>query len=334
LKPTTAPKFTTHCAPNTIKMKSSRFASIASTVFSAISLGLLLLVALSTIRSDPNHLSALEFCTVDASPTRVKVGSDELVGLPDLFGFLRHKQIYKVYLFNYCSGYYNPGSAEAVFDFCSKPREEIWDLLSLWSVWGVKLRPDGEAKFGWLDRGPDWLWIAYIVGIAASGLSFGMGLARVHRFVRVKWLVVGVSVVGVPSPVQVQANDGNQLAACALLAIATAAQVTYGSLVAQADDDNISITAKLGLWAFVLNWAAAACALSSTMLQLLYFKRTAGGRGHKGVAVYVASHAYTEVKDPDSHATALMSAEKLAPKHSLGNVSAKYEPYRGVHLED
>ncbi|KAK3315422.1 hypothetical protein B0H66DRAFT_536292 [Apodospora peruviana] len=282
-------------------MRSGCVTSITSTCFIAIAFGLFLLVALATIRSDTNQMSALQFCIIDTSITKVKINGYELVGLPDPFDYSRHKQIFKVYLLNYCSDHFKPGTCEEVIDFCSKPREVIWGLFTVWSLWGVQLRLDGGAKFEWLDRGPNWLWIASLVGICASGLGMLMSLAQAHRHYRLKFLVVFVSV----------------LAACAQLATAITAQVTYGALVSKAHDDNISITAKLGLQ--------------------VVGKITPTSGGKKAIWTGKSSHAaayssYTEVKDADSGAVLLVLASTVQPQHGAHNgTDLKYEPYRGAH---
>ncbi|GAB1320953.1 SUR7/PalI family-domain-containing protein [Madurella fahalii] len=300
-------------------MESGRVANMASAVGWAAALGLLLLIPLSTVRLDPNHLSTFEFCTIDASATKVNVGPDGFTGLPDPFDFSRHKQVFVVYLLSYCSGYYKPGTEDVVIDFCSKPRNEIWDLFQVWSLWGVKLRADGNVKFDWLDHGPDWLWIAYIVSISTSGLSLLLSLSRAHRLVRTgRWIVAGVFIA----------------AACAQLGTAIAAQVTYGLLVSKADDDAVSVTPRLGMNVFAVTWVAAICALIAAGLQLWYFKHTASGHTGtvtKEVNSFGFSGGYSEIKDPD-----VAMRESISPGNthtSSGRESlVKYEPYRGAGI--
>ena len=166
-------------------MGTSLVTSIASTALLAASLALLLPVVLSSIGSDPNRLSALHFCTIDVSATRVTIGGDELVGLPDPFDFSRHKQVFRVYLLNYCSGYKRLATGDTVIDFCSRSRDEIWGLFPIWTVWGVNLRSDQDkdgAEFAWLDHGPEWLWVAYILAVSVTGLGLILTLAAgTHR---------------------------------------------------------------------------------------------------------------------------------------------------------
>ena len=106
-------------------MKSPLTLSLTSTALTVIALILILLIPLCSIRSDPNHLSTLQFATIDASATKVTVNDNEYIGLPDPYDFSKHKQIYQMYLLNYCSGYKRPGSKELVIDFCSKNGKEV-----------------------------------------------------------------------------------------------------------------------------------------------------------------------------------------------------------------
>jgi len=176
-------------------MKAPPALSLLSTTASLVSLALLLVIPLVSITASPNHVPSLEFCTIDASATKVTIGDDELVGLPDANDYSRQKQVYKVFLLNYCSGTREAGSQDTDMDYCSETGEEIWDLLDPWIVWGVKLKSDGSASFGWLDRGPDWLWIAYIAGGIFGSLSVISALVPVHRLSFAKWPVVIVASV-------------------------------------------------------------------------------------------------------------------------------------------
>ncbi|KAK4188851.1 hypothetical protein QBC35DRAFT_548150 [Podospora australis] len=291
-------------------MRAGRVPSVLALIFWAVALALLMLVPLFSVNSTPNSISGLEFVTIDASETKVKVEDNEMVGLPNLYDYDRHKQIYKVYVHNYYSGYQKPKSEEYVIDFCSASgdHQEIWDLFPIWSAWGVKLKAGGKAEFAWLEHGPAWLWIANTVAAASVGLSFIGSLSRMHR---VHWLRIPIILV-------------SALAAVTTLGVAIAAQVTYGRLVSQADDDGISMTANQGTWVFVVCWVAAGSAVIALILRLIYkdgdthMGRKSKGRG-MGAAVNYGTQDYFEVKDPDAAAHALISGES----------PTKYEPYRG-----
>lgn len=180
-------------------MKDGRLASLTSTALFGISFLLLLLIPVFSIHSDPNHLSTLQFATIDASKTRAKPNGVELVGLPDVYDYQRHKQVFQLYLLNYCSGNY-AADGRLVIDFCSENGQEIWNMMNVWSLWGVQLRPElaGKEAFEWLKKGPEWLWILYLVGIAASGISVLAWVARLHRISLVRWLSLALAIVGDP----------------------------------------------------------------------------------------------------------------------------------------
>ncbi|CAI4213489.1 unnamed protein product [Parascedosporium putredinis] len=278
---------------------------------------------LVSITASPNHVPSLEFCTIDASATKVTIGDDELVGLPDANDYSRQKQVYKVFLLNYCSGTREAGSQDTDMDYCSETGEEIWDLLDPWIVWGVKLKSDGSASFGWLDRGPDWLWIAYIAGGIFGSLSVISALVPVHRLSFAKWPVVIVA----------------SLTAIVQLSIAIAAQITFGTLVASADDEGVSITAKLGVTAFMINWIAALSAVVAAATRVVRVReikkdniRTKHDVGLREFLAGTGSHKYTEVEgmslqnqhvDVDNPRTTLGNFQ-----HDVTHQESKYEPYR------
>ncbi|RYN17044.1 hypothetical protein AA0119_g13405 [Alternaria tenuissima] len=176
-------------------MKSPLTLSLTSTALTVIALILILLIPLCSIRSDPNHLSTLQFATIDASATKVTVNDNEYIGLPDPYDFSKHKQIYQMYLLNYCSGYKRPGSKELVIDFCSKNGKELWDILPSWKMWGVSVRSDGTQKFEWLRQGPTGLYIVYLVAIIMLGLNILGTFAMLHTWRWGKWIIFAVSAV-------------------------------------------------------------------------------------------------------------------------------------------
>lgn len=86
-------------------------------------------------------------------------------------------------------------------------------------------------------------------------------------------------------------------------AVAIASQATYGLLVAKADDDEVSITAQMGVAVYVVNWVAAACALAGCVLRFIANRQigdgtrgAASGRGGHGFVRIVADEAETEYK--------------------------------------
>ncbi|KAH7029859.1 uncharacterized protein B0I36DRAFT_385202 [Microdochium trichocladiopsis] len=319
-------------------MKDGRLTSVISTALQGVSFLLLLLIPVFSIHSDPNHLSALQFATIDASKTRASPAGVELVGLPDVFDYQRHKQVFQLYLLNYCSGSY-VADGRLVIDFCSKNGQEIWDMMSVWSLWGVQLRPElaGKEAFEWVKRGPKWLWILYLAGIAALGVSLLARILRLHRIPLVRRLSAVLAVI----------------AAAATVAVAVAAQVTYGSLVAKADDDEISITAQMGLAVYVLNWVAAGCALAACVLRFVADRQAGSGdksgRSSRGFVRILPDEADTEYKYSEGTGkgkektvsglggNVSRDVSRDASKENLtilgrGNGDRKYEPYRSAKV--
>ncbi|KAH7041414.1 uncharacterized protein B0I36DRAFT_358587 [Microdochium trichocladiopsis] len=273
-------------------MKDGRLASVASTALQGVAFVLLLLIPIFSIHSDPNHLSALQFVTIDASKTRLNpAGGIALVSLPDVNDYQRHKQVFQIYLFNYCSGSYLADS-RLVIDFCSKNGHEIWSMMSL-----------------------------------------------------ARHLPAGFAVIA---------------AACSI-AVAVAAQVTYGSLVAKADDDEISITAQMGLAVYVINWVAAGCALVACVLRFVADRqvRSGGksGRGGRGGFVRISpdevetEYKYSKSRKGDMPCTdALMvpsppgavcdTSRDVSRNVSTDNLATlgsnpgdgKFEPYRSANV--
>ncbi|KAK4220886.1 hypothetical protein QBC38DRAFT_505360 [Podospora fimiseda] len=193
-------------------------------------------------------------------------------------------------------------------DFCSEDRKEIWDNFGVRQQWGVNLQDsNGGNNFEWLQNGPKWLWIGYLVANSAIGLALILSLVRLHRLKWVRWAVIVVSTV----------------AAAAALTVAIATQVTYGILVAKANDDGIPITVKQGIIVYFLNWVAAGAAMTALILRVVYMRKTGGdadtrrssGQG-MGLTVVYGTPKYAEVKDPDATAHALISGQ-----------DTRYEPY-------
>lgn len=176
-------------------MKSFRGYRLGSSGLNTISLALLLVIPLLSVSSDPNHISTLQFATIDATATKVNIKGNEYVGLPDPYDFSKHKTIYYMFLLNYCSGYKRPGSDKPVIDFCSKRGHELWDILASWQMWGVSVRPDGSAKFDWLRKGPHWLYIVYLTAIVMLAVNILGSFAMLHRWRRGKSVLFAMSVV-------------------------------------------------------------------------------------------------------------------------------------------
>ncbi|KAK3986180.1 hypothetical protein QBC44DRAFT_384251 [Cladorrhinum sp. PSN332] len=291
--------------------RAGRVPSILCLVAWALALALLLIVPLFSMHAYPNSMSGLQFAAIYAGNTTVKVGEDVMVGLPDVYDSDRHKQIFVIYLVNYCSGFLKPGSNdEYVMDFCSEDRKEIWDNFGVWQQWGVNLQDtNGGQNFEWLQNGPKWLRIAYLVANSATGLALILSLVRLHRLKWARWLIIIVST----------------LAAAAALTVAIATQVTYGILVSKANDDGIPITVKQGMVVYLINWVAAGAAMAALILRTVYMRKTglggeagsrrSNGRG-MGSAVVYGTPKYVEVKDPDVAAHALISGQ-----------NTRYEPY-------
>lgn len=82
-----------------------------------------------------------------------------------------------------------------------------------------------------------------------------------------------------------------KVTACVVLAVAISCQVTYGTLVARADDDKVSITAYLGKPVYAVIWIAAACSLCASILSFLYSRKDTAGKKKESVKPNLSTFA-------------------------------------------
>ncbi|KAK4172953.1 hypothetical protein QBC36DRAFT_314355 [Triangularia setosa] len=106
----------------------------------------------------------------------------------------------------------------------------------------------------------------------------------------------------------------------------------YGCLTSAADDDQIRIAAKQGVWVYVINWIAGAAALVAVITRLIFMKQMhdvareqyARRSNDSKVAAgnyRVPAGKYVVMKDPEAISHDLISKQ----------VDTRYEPFRGVH---
>ena len=110
---------------------------------------------------------------IDSSKVEVDVQGDIYRGLPDVNDFSRHKDFYAFYLWNYCSGKLQQG--DYYIDFCSQPRQSLYDLFGFWKVWGASVHKAG-TRFYWLEKGPKLLFISYLIAASITALEFFAGI--------------------------------------------------------------------------------------------------------------------------------------------------------------
>ncbi|KAH8676805.1 hypothetical protein BGZ60DRAFT_526230 [Tricladium varicosporioides] len=281
----------------------------------------LMVVALAGFRAQSGTLRGLDFATIDTSKVDIKVGDDRFHGLPDSWDYSKHKTFYSIYLYNYCSGQIKDNNYEV--DFCSKSSHLLFDLLPFWRAWGVSVNK-GNVQFYWLANGPKLLYVSYYVAVSFKALEILLASFS-GIFHRAKGLLAITSL----------------LCTASTLALSIVAQITYGTLVRRADDEDIPITAKMGKIPYILNWAATFLCVISTVLFILNRRsEISKSRKSRKKATLIPSHGYESIAISDKVDARSTDTIHLIPKAkgkrsvSLDNRSSAYEPYRQQRLDE
>ncbi|KAH6675524.1 hypothetical protein B0J14DRAFT_365463 [Halenospora varia] len=290
-------------------------------LLSLTSLLCLMVVALAGFRAQSGKLKGFDFATIDTSKVDIQVGDDRFHGLPDLWDYSKHKTFYSIYLYNYCSGQIKDNNYEV--DFCSKSSHLLFDLLPFWRAWGVSVNK-GNVQFYWLASGPKLLYVSYYVAISFKALEILLASFS-GMFRRAKSLLVITS----------------SLCTASTLVLSIVAQITYGTLVKRADDEDIPITAKMGKIPYILNWAATFLCVISTVLFILNHRSEASkARKSRGKVTLIPVQAYESIGMTDKVDARSTDEIHLIPKTrgkrsvSLDNRSSAYEPYRQQRLDE
>ena len=71
-------------------------------------------------------------------------------GLPDSHDYSKHKDVFVLYIYGYCSGSLENKDKTDLgrfkINFCSRPMSELFDQYRVWKVWGVDLATPKNAK--------------------------------------------------------------------------------------------------------------------------------------------------------------------------------------------
>jgi hypothetical protein len=111
-------------------------------------------------------------------------------GLPDSHDFSKHKDVFAIYLYAYCSGTLDDKDTKDdgkryKINFCSKPGSELFDQYRLWKVWGVDLATPRKAK-NEVDKSigvaaiktmPRVILVGFNIAILSLGLTVLAGLS-------------------------------------------------------------------------------------------------------------------------------------------------------------
>ncbi|KAJ9643564.1 hypothetical protein H2199_004243 [Coniosporium tulheliwenetii] len=216
---------------------------------------------------------------IDSSKVEVNTNNDMFRGLPDTNDYSKHKDFYAFYLWNYCSGKLQNG--DYYVDFCSQPRQSLYDLFRFWKVWGASVHKEG-TRFYWLEKGPKLLYVSYLVAGGTNALEFLAGVPSLYTN-RVSRVTVVLA----------------SAASICLLATAILAQVTYGQLISRADDEDIPITAKkVGQILYAANWVGTIFSLSA--LATWYHVLT-GNTVKRAPTMEATSNKHVQVVEADGH---------------------------------
>ena len=122
-----------------------------------------------------------------------------------------------------------------------------------------------------------------------------------------------------------------------ILSTAVVAQVTYGLLVARADDEDIPITAQLGRTVYIITWLSFAFSVATSLLWAVRMRSLSSKpkssnstiigklpRGYKMINV-----SQDEIPgDEEDDAQLIQKPRQVEPKRNNLNEDTKYEPFR------
>jgi len=184
------------------------------------------------------------FALIDTHEIKKKVGDSEYIGLPDSHDYSKQKDVYAIYLWNYCSGNLKDGSQE--LNFCSKPNRWFFDLYNLWSTWGVKIAEPG-SKWYWLRTSPRPMLVAYNIALATSVLETLVGFSAIYS----RWGSFATLFF-------------SGLSSCTILAASALSTAVYSTLVRRINTlDNIH--ARRGTNLFIATWVGTLLSLAATV---------------------------------------------------------------------
>lgn len=131
-------------------------------------------------------------------------------GLPDSHDFSRHKGVFAIYLYGYCSGMVEEvdsrdDGTRYLIDFCSKPGSELFDQYRLWKVWGVDLATprnarnevDGSIGVTAIKTMPRVILVIFNLAILTLGLTCLVGLSS---YFLGRWAVIAAAVFSMVCP--------------------------------------------------------------------------------------------------------------------------------------
>ena len=104
-------------------------------------------------------------------------------GLPDSHDSSKQKEVFAVYLINYCSG--NKTGSTYDWDYCSTAGKEIFDQDRLWTEWGINIASSSAGSNNKVDdfigvpairAVPRAVASSFYVAVVASGIAFVLAL--------------------------------------------------------------------------------------------------------------------------------------------------------------
>ncbi|KAH0551123.1 hypothetical protein GP486_007532 [Trichoglossum hirsutum] len=284
------------------------------------------------------------FALIDTHEYKRKVDSTEYVGLPDSHDYSKQKDVYAIYLWNYCSGNLKDGVQD--LNFCSKPNRWFFDLYSLWSTWGIKIAEPG-SKWYWLRTTPKSMLVAYNIATAASILQVLVGFSAIFS----RWgsfvtlFFSGVSRVAEHTHTDTHTHPSSipilrsracrawmltkshvQLSFCMFLSASALSTAIYNTLVQRINElDNIH--ARRGSNIFIASWIGTALSLGAVALWA-FSTCCVSGKDKKKPRVKPEKTPYTYDRVAEPYVDSSDTQNLLPTGHRGEGKDLHLEPYR------
>ncbi|KAI9854371.1 MAG: hypothetical protein M1813_001274 [Trichoglossum hirsutum] len=246
------------------------------------------------------------FALIDTHEYKRKVGDTEFVGLPDSHDFSKQKDVYAIYLWNYCSGNLKDGVQE--LNFCSKPNHWFFDLYNLWSTWGIKIAEPG-SKWYWLRNTPRPMLVAYNIALAASILEVLVGFSAIFS----RWGSFATLFF-------------SGLSSCTFLVASALSTAIYNTLVQRIKTiDNIH--ARRGSNLFIATWVGTLVSIVATVLWA-FSTCCVSGKDKKKARVKPEKTPYTYDRVAEPYVDSSDTQNLLHTTPKPGGRDLHLEPYR------
>lgn len=123
--------------PSNIMAKGSRILCVSLPLIGTIAiLACMAYISSAGIRVDGKEIDSKYFALIDTSKITTTIGKETYHGLPDSHDHSKQKDVFAIYLWNYCSGTKLKGEFRA--NYCSGARTPF-DQYRLWNTWKIDI---------------------------------------------------------------------------------------------------------------------------------------------------------------------------------------------------